>query len=101
MIFFGEQSACLSHGAISLVDPSPFFGVWHVLLGEGDMVTQQHVDIHASRGNLILVLVILFPGLATLVVLLRVYTRFILLRTPAIDDAFILLALVSILIIPS
>jgi len=64
------------------------------------MTTQQEVDIHASRANLILVLVIVFPSLAILVVLLRVYTRFILLRTPAMDDAFILLALVSNLMIP-
>jgi hypothetical protein len=64
------------------------------------MATQQEIDIHASKGNLILVLVIVFPSLAILVVLLRVYTRFILLRTPAIDDAFILLALVSSLMTP-
>ena len=72
-----------------------------MLLGEGDMTTHhQHFDVHASRANLILVSVIVCPSLAILVVLLRVYTRFILLRAPAIDDAFILLALVSSLMIP-
>lgn len=59
------------------------------------MAAQQQIDLHASRGELTLVLVTLFPALATLIVLLRVYTRFIVLRTPALDDAFILLALVS------
>ena len=70
-----------------------------MILGDGDMVTHQ-VDVNASRANLILISIIVCPSLATLVVLLRVYTRFILLKAPAIDDAFILLALVSSLIIP-
>lgn len=63
------------------------------------MATQQHIDLHASKGERILVLVALFLSLAILVVLLRVYTRFILLRTPALDDVFMLLALVSGLMI--
>ncbi len=65
------------------------------------MATQQAVDIHASKGNQILVLVILFTSLGVLVAMLRLYTRFILLRTPAIDDAFITLAVVSRLVIHS
>lgn len=64
------------------------------------MAAQQGIDLHASQGNLILVLVVVFPSIAFLTVLLRVYTRFILLRTPAIDDAFMLMALVSNFVIP-
>jgi len=61
------------------------------------MTTQHSVDLHASRGELVLVIAIVFPILATLIVLLRVYTRFILLKTPALDDAFTIIALVSCL----
>lgn len=63
------------------------------------MATQQAFDINASRGNLILALVIVFTSLAVLLAMLRLYTRFILLKTPAIDDAFISLAVVSLLMI--
>jgi hypothetical protein len=65
------------------------------------MATQQVVDVHASRGNLILALVIAFTSVGALITMLRLYTRFILLRTPAIDDAFITLAVVSRLVILS
>jgi hypothetical protein len=63
-------------------------------VGKGDMATQPPVDIHASKGGEILVITILFTVLAIIVVLLRAYTRFILL-SPSIEETFILLALVS------
>jgi hypothetical protein len=59
------------------------------------MAVQQSVDLHASRSNEVLIPAILCPALAALAVLLRLYTRCILLRSPAWDDVFVVLALVS------
>jgi len=57
------------------------------------MPVQQSVDLHASRSNEVLIPAILCPALAALAVLLRLYTRCILLKSPAWDDAFVVLAL--------
>ena len=57
--------------------------------------TQQSVDVHASRSNQILIPAILCPALATITVLLRLYARFVILKTPAADDVLTAFALVS------
>jgi len=57
------------------------------------MPVQQSVNLHASRSNEVLIPAILCPALAALAVLLRLYTRCILLKSPAWDDLFVVLAL--------
>jgi hypothetical protein len=60
------------------------------------MATQHPpVDLHASKAGPIVVIIILFPILATITIILRLYTRFFVLKSPALDDAFAFLALVS------
>lgn len=56
--------------------------------------TPPSVNLHASRGNEILIPAILCPALATIIILLRLYTRCVILKTPALDDVFAVLALV-------
>jgi hypothetical protein len=56
------------------------------------------IDLHASRSNEVLIPAILCPALAALAVLLRLYTRCVLLKNAAWDDAFVVLALVGYLV---
>jgi len=58
------------------------------------MATKQPtIDLHASKAGPIIVIIILFPILAAITVALRVYTRFVILKKPALDDAFAIFAL--------
>jgi hypothetical protein len=48
----------------------------------------------ADKGPQILAIIIVFPCLALLVVALRLYTRFVVVRNPSYEDLTIVLALV-------
>jgi len=50
--------------------------------------------LHANKGSKVLATIVVFPTLALIIVSLRIYTRFKIVRNPSWEDFAIFLALV-------
>ena len=51
-------------------------------------------DLHESKVSQVLGIAITFPALALITVILRLYTRFLVIKNPSYEDIFIVIAMV-------
>ena len=51
-------------------------------------------DLHESKVSQVLGITITFPALALITVILRLYTRFLVIKNPSYEDIFIVIAMV-------